>query len=180
MLDQSDRRVHRRQRRKTPTSAGRAGRGPRVRQQRRAARRSRRDHRIHPHGHAAARRRRRRLDAAPRPRNCERGLGQRGQRAGRRLRVLALVRDDGVARQHARDGRDGRRDQQDRRGRGSAAAQRERRGHDAGALLRGHLPKNREVVRIRRADRRDPRRARRPRSKVRWRAMAGISAPHFS
>src|SRR6185436_3112718 len=63
--DQSDCRLHHRQRRKTPTSAGRAGRRACLRRQRPTPAGGGRNHRIHSYRHAAARRRRRRLDAAP-------------------------------------------------------------------------------------------------------------------
>ena len=137
--------------------------------------RRRRDHRIHPHRHPAARRRRRRLGPAPRPRHRQRGLGQRSERAGRRLPLFALVPDDGRARQHAHHGRDGQRDQQDRRGRSAAADERARPGHHRRALLRGHLPQDREAVRGRRADRRDPV-GRSAEIEQRWSITAGTSA----
>ena len=61
-------------------------------------RRGGRHHRVHPYGDAAARRRRRQLGPAPRPANGERRIRQPGERARRRLPLLALVPDDGRAR----------------------------------------------------------------------------------
>ena len=67
-----------------------------------AARRGGRLHRVHPHRHPAARRRGRRVLAAPRPRHRQRGVRQPGERAGRGLRLLARLPDDGGARAASR------------------------------------------------------------------------------
>ncbi len=82
---------------------------------------------VHPHRHAAARRRGRRLHAAPRPRHRQRVLRQPGQRAGRRLSLLARLPDDGGRGQHAHHADPGRRDQRDRRRRSAAADEHARR-----------------------------------------------------
>src|SRR5581483_8745337 len=51
------------------------------------------------------------IHTAPRPQDRERRVRQRGERAGRRLPVLARVPDDGGPAQDARDGSARRRDQ---------------------------------------------------------------------
>ena len=104
--DQPGRRIHHRRRRQAPAADAAAARGARRRRQ--AARRGRRaaaggGDRIHPHRDAAARRRRRRIRPAPRPPDRQRGVGQRGQRAGRRFPLFAQLPDDGRAGSHARD-----------------------------------------------------------------------------
>ena len=84
---------------------------------------ARRGGRVHPHGHAAARRCGRRVAAAPRARDRQFPVRQPGQRAGRRFSVLARLPDDGRARRHAGHAGARRRHQHHRRGRGAAAAQ---------------------------------------------------------
>ena len=77
--------------------------------------------RVHPHRHPAARRRGRRVRSAPRPQDRQRPVGQRRQRAGRRLPVFARVPDDGRLddmRVHAHPRR---RHQHHRRGRGACS-----------------------------------------------------------
>ena len=137
---------------------------------------ARRRGRVHPHRHPAPRRRRRRLGPAPRPAHRQHHLGQSGERAGRRLPVLARLRADGRGRQPQGAEDPLPRLRGDRRGRGRPAHRpapdRDRRG----PLSRDHRRQDRRVVRRRLPDRRrwSPSAARR--SSRRSTATAAISA----
>ena len=137
---------------------------------------ARRRGRVHPHRDPAPRRRRRRLGPAARPAHRQHHLGQSGERAGRRLPVLAQLRTDGRGRQPQGAQDPVPRLGDDRRGRGRpahrAAPDRDRRGPLSG----DHRRQDRGSVRRRLPDRRGGRRARaRPRSR-RSTPMAAISA----
>ena len=116
---------------------------------RRRPRQARGRGRIHAHRDAAARRRRRRERDAARQARRPAALGQRGERAGRRLPARPGVQDDGRGRLDAlaRDPLLGRR--RHRRGRGDAAHRRQEHRHHRGRIPLGDPRQDRGAVRRR-------------------------------
>ena len=115
-----------------------AGDGAARRLCRRRPRQARGRGRVHAHRDAAARRRRRRKRDAARQARRPHAVGQRGERAGRRLPARPGVQDDGRGRlaAGARDPVLGRR--RHRRGRGDAARRRQEHRHHRGRISRRH------------------------------------------
>ena len=133
------------------------GRGPRQ---------ARRRGRVHAHRDAAARRRRRRERHAARQARRAHALGQRGERAGRRLPARPGVQDDGRGRLAARARNPLVRRRGDRRGRGDAARRRQEHRDHRGRISRGHPRQDRRAVRRRLRGRAGARRrGRRPSSR---------------
>ena len=85
--------------------------------------------------------------AAPRPQHGERDVRQRGQRAGRRLRLFPRLPDDGGGRSDARPGGPRRRHQRDRRRRSAAAHEHARPEHDGARLPASHPLQDGQAVR---------------------------------
>ena len=126
-----------------------AGDGQALRLLRRRPYQARRRGRVHAHRDAAARRRGRRKRHAPRQARRPHAVGQRGERAGRRLPARPGLQDDGRGRQSARArysvvGRRG-----DRRRRGDAARRRQEHRHQRGRISGGDPRQDRGTVRRR-------------------------------
>ena len=129
-----------------------------VRLRRSGARQARRRGRIHAHRDAPARRRGRRQRHAPRQGGGAGAVGQRGERAGRRLSARPGVQDDGRGRlAHLSRGAVERR-RGDRRGRGDAAFGRQGHRDDRRRLSLRHPRQDRRPVRRRLRGRPDSRR----------------------
>ena len=126
-----------------------AGDGEPHRLFRRRPHQARRRGRVHAHRDAAARRRgRRERDAARQARRAH-ALGQRGERAGRRLPARPGVQDDGRGRLAARARNPVQRRRRDRRGRGDAARRRQEHRDHRGRISRGDPRQDRRTVRRR-------------------------------
>ena len=114
---------------------------------RRGARQARRGGRVHAHRDAAARRRGRRERHAARQARGAHAVGQRGERAGRRLPARPGVQDDGRGRLAARAGDPLVGGGRDRRGRGDAARRRQEHRDHRGRVSRGDPRQDRRAVR---------------------------------
>ena len=108
---------------------------------------ARRRGRVHAHRDPAARRRGRRERDAPRQACRPHGLGQRGERAGRRFPARPGLQDDGRGRLDAGAGHPLQRRGGDRRGRGDAAWRRQEHRHHRGRISRRDPRQDRRAVR---------------------------------
>ena len=116
---------------------------------RRRPHQARRRGRVHAYRDAAARRRgRRERDAARQARGAH-GLGQRGERAGRRLPARPGLQDDGRGRLAAGAGDSLLGGRRDRRGRGDAALRRQEHRDHRGRISGGDPRQDRGAVRRR-------------------------------
>ena len=116
---------------------------------RRRPHQARRRGRVHAHRDAAARRRGRRERHAPRQARRPHAVGQRGERAGRRLPARPGLQDDGRGRLAARARHPVLRRRRDRRGRGDAARRRQEHRDHRGRISRGDPRQDRRAVRRR-------------------------------
>ena len=137
---------------------------------------ARRRGRVHPHRDPAPRRRRRRLGPEARQAHRQHHLGQSGERAGRRLPVLAQLRADGRGRQPQGAQDPVARVERDRRGRGQPADRAAPDRDQRGPVSRDHRGQDRGPVRRRLPDRGGGRRARARRRSRRSTPMAATSA----
>ena len=126
-----------------------AGDGQTGRLLRRRPYQARRGGRVHAHRDAAARRRGGRKRYAARQAGRPQALGQRGERAGRRLPARPGVQDDGRGRLDAGAGHPVQRRRHHRRGRGDAARRRQEHRDHRGRISRRDPRQDRRAVRRR-------------------------------
>ncbi len=173
------RRVHHRGRRQALAPGARfpCGRSDRLSRRAPCGARGRRG--VHPHGHAPARRRRRRIRAAARPKDGQRRVRQRGERARGGLPVLTRFPDDGGRAKHAGHGGAGERHQCDRGGRSAATPECPQLRDQRGSLPGGYPAQDRKTLRSGRSAGGDPGRGER-RARERFRALRHAPRDGFS